>query len=220
MTYFLNVKAQTYDEPWFNIEIPYAYFKAELTSTRYRDIYALPLQVSINYNTYKPQINGRIEYIELVVYTEEHQLLNSTYFISASNSDKNPSDVIAFAREDWFNSTDFDLSRGGGGVFIDSTTQIPLAGGTCGTSTSTSDDDSDWLNERYGDLRSALEKTQTIYFDVKRVGYVTFDGNNTVVTFAGKQVIQHIELTKNGNAYAFGNIETIEKELAKKPYWW
>lgn len=218
MTFLMNVKAQTYDAPWFNIEVPYAYFKADLTGNIYQDIYALPLQASINYKAFNPQTEGRIEYLELICYTDDMQFFNGTYFFSASNSNRDPTDLIAFAREDWFNSTNFDISWGGNGVCINSTTQMPQIGGNFEVGTTTSDNNDDgikWLNERYSNFLAALENTQTIYFDVRRVGYITFDGDNTVVTFAGNQVIQHIKMTKNGNAFIFGDLETIEEQLAK-----
>jgi hypothetical protein len=213
MTHFMNANAQTYDTPWFNIEVPYAYFKADLTGNIYQDIYLMPLQTSINYKTYNPQTDGRIEYLELTFYTDDLQLFKGTYFISASNSDKDPSDMLVFAREDWFNSTDFDLNHGGSGVCINSTNQMPQIGGIFCKGI-TSGDDVDWLNKRFGDLLTVLENTQTIYFDVTRIGYVTFDGSNTVVTLAGNQVIQHIELTKKNNAFIFGELEDIERQLA------
>jgi len=57
-----------------------------------------------------------------------------------------------------------------------------------------------------GNLRyEAFLEAQTVHLEIKYIGSVTFDGNNTVVSFANDQTAQRIELTKNkGGNTGFG----------------
>jgi hypothetical protein len=55
-------------------------------------------------------------------------------------------------------------------------------------------------NDQIQNIRNA----QTIYIDVHRVGYITFTGNNTVVSLANDEIAQHYELTKSGDVFSYG----------------
>jgi hypothetical protein len=68
----------------------------------------------------------------------------------------------------------------------------------------TEDDNWNWRNSSSGAEFANSENVNTIYIDVRRLGYVTFDGNNTIVTLADNLVIQHLELLKNGDAFTYG----------------
>ena len=207
MSTLMNVKAQTYDDPWFNIEVPYVYFEANTTDDNAYQylLNVLAIQPSVNYNALNRDLEGRIEYLEYTIYTDDIQLSKNTYCLSINNADKeNLIDSFSFCKDYYFNSSYFDTSSDNdnyNGYHIKKDlTQLPSILST-GSISCVSENE-------FKDICAVLENTQTIYIDVKRVGYVTFDGDNTVVTLADKQAIHHIELTKNGDTFTFGDKES------------
>lgn len=141
--------------------------------------------------------DARIEYYQFQVYTDQGPIANMTYYIVQSK----PYLVTG-------------LSGAGtiyfeGGLIYDGT---PSNGGQClyeiGDSNftigfvsahivGTSPDN---VPQAVTDLRNA----QTLYIDVTRQCTVTFNGNVTVTTPSSNEVLQHIELTKTDNGFAYG----------------
>jgi|GEM_PF-6308092 len=63
-------------------------------------------------------------------------------------------------------------------------------------------------------MLALLENTQTIYLDIRRVAYITFDDNDVVTISECDQLIHHIELTKNSNGeFTFGDLTVIENAI-------
>ncbi|MCL2691069.1 MAG: hypothetical protein FWE56_02275 [Candidatus Bathyarchaeota archaeon] len=208
MTFLMNVKAQTYAEPWFNIDIPYACFETGLsnnTDNRYI-LDQIRIQPSINYKALNQQPEARIEYFEITIYTNDVQLSKNTYYVSMTNTNnESPANLFdSFCRENWFNMSYFGIGSGGG-IHIGDSTELPQNGETLPNGGTFSGMIIGSFDE-FSDIAKAIENTQTIYLDVRRTYYVTFDGYNTIVTLANNQVIHHIELTKNGNAFTFGEL--------------
>jgi hypothetical protein len=204
VTFFMNEKTQKYDDPWFNIEIPYAYFEVNMLNDSYAYHYlldVLAIQPSINYNALNQQLDGRIEYLEYTVYTDNMQLSSNTYHLSINNTDnENMFDPFSFYNGHYFNSSyadTFPSYKNYNYYHIKDPAQLPPMLRTGSISS---------INEaEYNSILVELENTQTIYIDIKRVGYITFEGDTPIVTLAGNKIIQHIELTKNGNAFTFGD---------------
>jgi hypothetical protein len=199
LAFFMNAKAETFDYPWFNVSVPYAYFKANSTSHSYQTTSAIALNCTVNADAIRQHADARVEYFEFQIYSDQGQISNVTYFL-ATNSSKveDPISMFAFSRENWFNST-----AGGGGYFVTNLT-APLPLMRTGQATSYYVDKDDWINTHFGETITQIESANVIYLDVRRLGYVTFDGNNTIVTLADNQVIQHLELTKKGDAFTYG----------------
>jgi hypothetical protein len=108
-------------EAWFNVEVPYAYFKANETDNGYEASYSIAYLPTANKNARKSQAEVRIEYYEIVIYTDDAQLVKVKYSICLQNSeDTNSIDTFSFSRENWFNSTDFGRYSTNG-VFIANT---------------------------------------------------------------------------------------------------
>ncbi|MCL1978534.1 MAG: hypothetical protein FWG55_10630 [Candidatus Bathyarchaeota archaeon] len=221
LAFFMTAEAQTYpkyDEPWFNINVPFAFFKADLTDGIYQDLCGLPLQVAINYNAFNSQTDARVEYLELTLYTDDLQLFKTNYFFgTVKPGNENLMDSFVFSRESWFNLSELNLHGGGRGCIYDITQMLDrgvdgLVDGFCRVHNAR--EDVDLINDKYGDILAVMENTQTIYLDVRRVGYVTFDGNNTVVTLPSAPVIQHIELTKNGDVFTFGDSALVSDKIS------
>jgi hypothetical protein len=110
-----------------------------------------------------------------------------------------------FSRENWFNSSDFGINGGGGSFITDPAQLNGIGGGRHFEYASTDDPNDNWISERFGAILATMENSQTIYLEIRRVGYVTFEGNKTVITLASNPVILHLEMTKNGDAFTFGD---------------
>jgi hypothetical protein len=200
LVFFMNAKAETFDDPWFNVSVPYAYFKINSTSHSYQTTSAIALNCTVNADAIRQHTDARVEYFEFQIYSAQGQIANVIYFL-ATNSSKveDPVSMFAFSRENWFNST-----AGGGGYFVTNFT-VPLPLMRTGEAESYYDDDGNWISTRFGKTLIEVENTNTLYLDVRRLGYVTFDGNNTIVTLADNQAIQHLELVRNGDAFTYGD---------------
>lgn len=220
VAYFMSTvstaKAETpNDVPWFNVDVPYAYYKttSQNGSSTYLEgfgeindliAYTSTHYIGLNY-TVNPAVttfaNARIEYIKLHIYSDLGPIEDITSYYGANCTGTiDPASTFFFSRNDWFNTTTTS-----GGTFLCNFTGAPFSdggvGGLGGSSSSNS-----FANTTLPAKFLNAHNAQVIYIDVSRIGYVTFDGNNTIVTLADDSVIQHIELTKNGNEFSFGNV--------------
>ncbi|MGD6850985.1 MAG: hypothetical protein ACQCN6_02865 [Candidatus Bathyarchaeia archaeon] len=214
LAYFMNsedgtiyAKAETLDKPWFNINVPYAYFKQNSTSTTYCTTDTVAIESTVNADVISQSTDARVEYFEFRFYTDQGlSITNDSYALSVNSSAvSDPLMAFEFSRENWFNST-----AGGSGVCVTNLTATrPLE--RVGTAEVCSLGDSASFNARFGDLIDQIEGSNTIYLDVLRIGYVTFYGNNTTVTLADNQLIQHFEMTRKGDAFTCGEVPTADR---------
>jgi hypothetical protein len=192
-------KAATFDDPWFNINVPYAYYSANSTIYSYQTKCVIALNFTVNADAITEYADGRVEYYEFQIYGDHEQITNVTYFL-ARNSSKvvDPISMFHFTFTNGFNST----AAGGGLLVTNLTAPLPLL--RTGESTRHSDETGNWRNTNRGKIILEIENANTIYLDVRRLGYITFTENNTIVTLADNQVIQHLALTKKGDAFTYG----------------
>jgi hypothetical protein len=223
-------KAQTTDDiPWFNLDVPYASWTATSKDNAtgylvglgpiyglvsYSSTYYVALNFTVNPDAVDILDNARVEYYQLQVYSDKGQIDNVTTSFGANcKDDIDPTSSFYFAREDWFNTT----TSGGGGTFItkfNGTLTDCLAdgdlGGIGGSSSSKS-----FANTTLPEEFLNIQNANKLYIDVRRLGYVTFDGNSTIVTLASNEVIQHIELTKSGDQFVYGTLP--QSQLSQVP---
>ncbi|MCL2358474.1 hypothetical protein [Candidatus Bathycorpusculum sp.] len=205
---FMNAKAQTnqtYGEPWFNIEIPSAYVAIDLTNDGYMLTEILDFQPSLTDNALNQQSEARIEYFEVTFSTDDMQLAKNIYCIGMGNPDnEDPAKIYAFYMENWVNGSSANIACNGS-IYITDLIELTYPRG---------------FGHSYivGDEFETALDTQTIYLDVRSVCYVTFDGNNTVVTWADDQDIQHITLTNNGNSFVFGDRDNSDMDTFRQTH--
>jgi hypothetical protein len=194
-----SAKAETFGDPWFSINVPYAYYRVNSTVYSYQTTCVIALNFTVNADVITEYADGRVEYYEFQIYGDHGQITNVTYFL-ARNSSKvvDPISMFHFTFQNGFNST-----AAGGGLLVTNLT-APLALLRTGASTRHSDETGNWRNTNFGKIILETENANTIYLDVRRLGYITFTENNTIVTLADNQVIQHLELTKKGDAFTYG----------------
>jgi len=219
LAFFMSqAKAQATDDiPWFNCNVVYASWNATSESiydmVSYSSAHLVLLNYSVNPDAINILDNARVEYYQLQVYSDKGPIENITFSFGANfKEDIDPTKSFYFARPGWFNTT-----TSGGGTFItkfNGTLADCLADGLglCGFGGGSSS--SSFGNTTLPEKILNIQNAQTIYIDVRRLGYVTFDGNTTTVTLASSEVIQHVELTKSGDQYVYG---TLPQSLPQVP---
>jgi len=200
-----TAKAETGLEPWFSLDIPYAYLTANYTENLdgrdFHDLWhAIVLNFTLNPEAENEISEARFEYCELQIYTDKEPLWNESYFVGTNrtNAFNLEAEMFHFVRNDWF-----DSNTTGGGTFryqwnASGSEISEIAGYNCGSSVT-------------GSIKPpqtvvALIEAEILYIDVRRIGWVTFNGNSTVVTLADNDFIQHIELTKFGDGFLYNNM--------------
>jgi hypothetical protein len=229
-----TAKAETSnDVPWFNVIPAYAYYEAnsensttyiEGTGTLDTIKYETNSGIGLNY-TLNPAAEGnlegaRAEYFQLQIYSDLGPIANETTYFGA-NCGADEFDYISnfwFARENWFNSSEVSS---GGGCFLtkfNGTLADALAGGWPG-GTGHSSGSGCLANETLPEKFLNAQNAQTIYIDVRRIGSIQFSANSTTVTLADNSVvIEHMELTKVGDRFIFGEVPADRMQVpAFKP---
>jgi hypothetical protein len=107
-----QVNAEVPITPWFNIDVPYAYYIANETnnggSISYGEGYYIALQITTNPNAMKTLPDARMEYYLIQVYSDQGPIENFTYVISANCTGTiNPYIQLGYAFENYFNAGDF-----------------------------------------------------------------------------------------------------------------
>jgi hypothetical protein len=107
-----QAKAETTTTPWFNINMPYAYYIANETnngaSISYGEGYYIALQITTNPDAMKTLPDARMEYYLIQVYSDQGPIENFTYVISANcTGTVNPYIQLGYSFENYFNAGDF-----------------------------------------------------------------------------------------------------------------
>ena len=201
LAYIMNapVSAQTTDEqPWFNMNISYA--TAGITNPFGEDLatYCDVYNFTVNPDAIDTQVGSRIECFRLQIYSDKQQLVNKTAYLEVNCTEFLSPYEVQFAREGWFNIT----GRGGSsGTF---------AANFNGTFTDVQGASEGFSTEDADQIQAILD-AQTIYIDIHRAGYITNNGNSTVAILANDEIIQHLELTRQGDQFVYGSMSTQEQ---------
>lgn len=212
-------KAQTtLDMPWFNLNVPYVYWTANTSEGgatyitgpgTFGEAFKIALNLTASPDVAKSTLPGaRIEYYQMQVYSDQGQIANLTYYFGVNcTGSVDPSSTFSFARANWFNTTTIALAG-----------FMPNFNGTLNPSLSTTEGGivSSTVGNSFGVPKEILnlQNAQVLYIDVRRLGYVTFNGNSTVVTLSDSGIDQHMELTKYGDGFLYNTI-IPQNELAQ-----
>lgn len=222
LTFFMSTAKAQADEPWFNIDVSSAYLKVDVTDGYYNGAESIVIDALINSNGLSQHIDARVEYFEFTIYTNDIQLSKSYYYLGMDKPGSEPTPLPTFPQEVWYNIpwlnlnlsyiNDFGFGNSGGMYSYNVTSSGLNLERWQGLGISSMY--SRTTNEKIDSLFATLENTQTIYLDVKRTAYITFDGNNTVTTLTDDKVIQHIELTKNDyGEFIFGDSSLLRERV-------
>jgi hypothetical protein len=204
-------KAETTVEPWFNLNLPYAYLTANSTTFpngtfSYGAWHALIPNSTINIDTAAGSTaDAQIDYFQIQIYSDTGPIENITSHFGTNRTSDFDFSPYSFMVNDWFGS---NISRGGGAFWFgpasDYNSNYPLA---VQSGSSSGRGPLELNNITYNAPQRVLniENAQTVYIDVRRLGSVTFNGNSSVITLANGEVLQHIELQKFREGFLYNN---------------
>jgi hypothetical protein len=219
-----TAKADTGSEPWFSIDVPYAYYVTSNGALNYTghqvpsgielnetnsvsEQHIIVLNLTLNANVKNEFADARIEYYQINVTTDKGPVENMYWQVGTNNNSSFKD--FHFMRDDWFNTDAFDpLYSGGGGLIIPNWTAgfsvlWPESGSGTGTLSGSST----------SKVVSALREAETVFISIQRVGWVTFAGNSTVVTLAHNEIVCQVQLEKFGDGFLYNNL-VPEDELS------
>jgi len=221
MAVLMNANAQTsqyaesvqaYGEPWLDLEITGAYFtidiaNGELPDATYIRTDTIDYKTTLNDNALNHQPKARIEYFEMTYYGDNKELLKKTFSINMKDpsSEAVTTELFTFCNEYVVNCSTLGVN---GNFSTPHNLDEKTWSTGCGMSGAADIDE-----------YKAVLDAQTVYLEIRYIGSVTFDGKNTVVSFANDQNVQQIELTKNKggnsglglNSFGFGSKYTSAK---------
>ena len=214
-----TAKAETMPKSWFNLNVPYAYatanFTLNLNGTDFYNYYqALVLNFTLNPKAEDEISDAQFEYFELYYYTDKEQLWNVSYFVGTNrtNSFTFDSESFHFMRDNWF-----DSNTTGGGMFnpnwnASSSPDLSIISSISGYSGPTGQETGDTLrNNEAPRMVAALREAETLFIDIRKTGLVTFNGNSTLVTLSGNELLQHLELKKCGDGFLYNALFPEDK---------
>jgi hypothetical protein len=234
LTFLMSATAQaeTTPEPWFSIDMPYAYWVtndgpvanpnfepswySEMNETNsVSDQQLIMLNFTLTADTAKQQADAQIEYYQIDMNSDK-EFIESQYWVIGTNinSSFDVSSLITdfhFMRSEWFDTDTFNpMKSGGGGGLVrqnwasDFSVLWPAGGSGSGTLGGSG---------AYHTV-SALRAAETVTISIYRIGLVTFSGDSTVVTRTNNELVSQIQLEKYGEEGWLYNNLVPEDELA------
>ena len=228
--YFLltSAKAETLSEPWFNFNIPYAYWVTsdgplnnERPSTlpdisflnetnSVSEQHMMILNLTLNVETRNEPIDGRVEYFQIDLSSDKGPVETSYFFIGTnSNSSFMFNDLldnVHFKRNDWYDTANFGGT--GGLLKYNWTAGFSQMWPEGGSGTGTLDGSSTAI------LVSAIREAKTLFITVSRLGWATFTNNSTAFTSTNNKIVDQIQLEKFGDGWLYNTL--VPKEDLSK----
>ena len=219
-----TAKAETTPKSWFNLNVPYAYVKANFTENlNGQDVYdywrAFVFNFTLNSEAENEISDARFEYYELQLYTDKEQLGNVSIFVGTNRTNSFKLDPESFritlriTHYDWF-----DSNTTGGGIFTpywNKSSPPDFSSIYSGLSRCVGPT-GDFVNSHNEAQKmvAALSKAVTFFVDIRKTALVTFNGNSTLVTLTENEFIQHLELQKYGDGFLYNGLFS-EDQLAQ-----
>lgn len=242
LAFLMSATAQvnTGPEPWFSINIPYAYWMTKDGTVDYSNNTLFPddpfadvelnetnsvseqhlivLNFTLTADTTKQQADARLEYYQIDI-SSDKELIETEHWVIGTNinSSFNVSSLLTdfhFKRDEWFDTDTFDLMRahtyGGGGGLV----RPNWASGVSVLWPAGGSGTGTLGGSGTARRVSALREAETVTISLYRIGWVTFSGDSTEVTLANKELVTQIQLEKYGEEGWLYNNFVPEDELA------
>lgn len=215
LVFLMSAKAEPAPKSWFNLNVPYAYVKANFTENlNGTDVYDYMRAFVFNF-TLTPEAeneiaDARFEYYELQLYTDKEQLGNVTIFVGTNRTNSFTLDPESFRLTLATADNCFDSNATGGGVFTPYWNKnsppdfSSIYSGVSGYSGPTGHFASS-QNEPVK-MVTALDEAETFFVDIRKIGLVTFNANSTSFTLPENEFIQHLELKKYGDGFLYNGL--------------
>ncbi|PVX25595.1 MAG: hypothetical protein CW691_04140 [Candidatus Bathyarchaeum sp.] len=213
-------------EPWFSINVPYSYWMTKDGKLDSLDVdpeinettlvssqYLIALNLTLNVDATDYPADARIEYYQIDVSSDKGPVETRCWFVGTvldvdSFSFQDFIEDFHFARDEWFDTDEFSVRNRNGGMvrnnWVDDFSLLWRVGnagsGTIGHSSSS-------------ELVCAIREAETLFLSIRRVGWVTFTSNSTIVTLANNEVVEQIQLEKFGEGFLYNDL-FAEEELS------
>jgi hypothetical protein len=243
LTFLMSATAQaeTSSEPWFSINVPYAYMMTSNESLIYTDTegvnvynetetvseqHLIALNLTLEVDTTNEDVDARIEYYQIDIRSDKGHIDTLYWYVGTKINSSFSIENFHFMLDEWFDTNWFDANSESSGLDIEGVT-VNIGGGGGGVgfmrpnwSAGLSIIWPDW-GHRSGTIGSthasqvvsAIRKAKTLYLSIHRMGWVTFAGNSTEVTLANNEVVDQIQLEKFGDGFLYNTL-VPEDELA------
>ncbi|MFA5364883.1 MAG: hypothetical protein WC325_06860 [Candidatus Bathyarchaeia archaeon] len=232
-----SVKANvSLNEPWFNVSMPYAYWtcydgpaefpsdypfeKPEFSNASYYVTYqsTMILNFTLEDLPTTDPYDARVEYYQIAISSDKEQIITINWFVGTYNS-SSTFDTLDFLDNfhlklyDKFDTVEFDKRTGEGNGLLkpDWTIGFSVIDPDCRTQSYGVTDPVVGQNLTT-DIVSALREAELLSITIRRIGWVTFSGNTTVVTLANNEAVNQIQLNKFGDGFLY-NTMIPEEEL-------
>lgn len=216
-------------EPWFSIGVPYSYWMTRDGKIDGLDVdpdidettlvssqYLIALNLTLNVDTANYPADARIEYYQIDVSSDKGSVEGICWFVGTnlnvgSFSFQDFIEDFHFARDEWFDTDAFvtgsNNPNDGGVVRRNWAADFSLLWrvGRSGSGTTG--------HSGTSDLVSALREAETLTITIRRVGWVTFTANSTLVTLANNELVEQVQLEKFGEGFLYNNVAP-EEELS------
>lgn len=223
LEYLMSVQIVQAAEPWFNVNVTYAYCNPNQNGgNNTLKFNGAMIQAVVNF-TLTPNAlkdaDAQVEYYQFAVSSDEGPIVNMGYYILESKAAEDITYLSGDGTVGFANGLTYKgpACNGGQGMNAELWTSGFTLGFVSDYIFSTDDND-------VPQAVTALRNAQTLYIDVSKVCTVTVKGDVTVTTPASPEVLQHIELTKTADGFAYGTytvgtlplpIEAIEGSISE-----
>jgi hypothetical protein len=220
LMFFMTAKAET-PKPWFSVEMPYAYCDTMDGPLNYSDLYIanmsvpdftssqpvvshriiIVLNLTLDANLKTETDDARFEYYQINITTDKETVETQFFEVGTGVNDSFAQKGFHFMQDGWFDTDKFDPKLGGGSGLYNSSwpTGVSTLWGQGGSGTASVGSSS------VSSVVSALREAQTVYITLYRVGWASFKGNSTTVSFANNETICQIQLEKYGDGWLYNN---------------
>lgn len=225
LLFLMSVKAETTNEPWFNVTVPYAYFEAgngslkmtfgsNLTTPKsnvnesdmqyYRTMVVLNYTYNVNL---KEELDDRVECYLIEVKSDKALVMNGTFYLGTYGAAIQTQGILDpnnfyFNRSNWFDTNnwlDASIADVGGGVYsphnITFTSQLSPEG---------SGGEGTIGHSSSSAIAAKILEANTLTITVRRLGWVTFTSNSTTAILSN-EVVAQVHLEKFGNGLLYNN---------------
>lgn len=190
-------------EPWFSVEVTYAYCEPEVKGgNSTTSLYGAKIEALANF-TLTPNAletaDAQIEYYRFAVSSEKGPIVNMGYYVLQSKGTELITSVSGDGIIGFSNGLTYrgPPCNGGQGINAEAWNNGFTMGLVSKYIFGTSAND---VPKAVTDIRNA----QALYIDVSKVCTVTVNGNVTVTTPSSNDILQHIELTKTDTVFIYG----------------
>ncbi len=227
-----TVKADTSNESWFSVTVPYSYYMtmdgmvpsrsgephpSYLNETNsVSEQHMIILNTTLNVDAANEPVDVHVEYYEITL-SSDKGLIETHHWVVVTNGNKAlySEEILtyvssfSFGRIDWFDTNKLFPDSGDAGLAspnweVGFSKLWPMGGAGGGTIGRSSST---------GNVVLAIREAETLFISVHKIGSVSFTDNSTIVTNSNNELVDQIQLEKFGDGFLYNKL-VPEDELS------